>query len=40
MEWFLACLGRAIDDAQTTLAAVLTKARFWDTLRDVPFKLF
>jgi len=36
MKWFLACLGRAIDDAQTTLAAVLTKARFWETLRDVP----
>jgi Fic family protein len=36
MEWFLACLGRAIDGAQTTLAAVLHKARFWQALRDVP----
>ena len=36
MEWFLACLGRAIDSAQTTLSAVLQKARFWQTLRDVP----
>ena len=36
MEWFLACLGRAIDGAQTTLAAVLQKARFWQTVRDVP----
>jgi Fic family protein len=36
MEWFLVCLGRAIDDAQTTLAAVLNKARVWDTLRDAP----
>ena len=36
MEWFLACLGRAIDGAQTTLAAVLRKARFWQTVRDVP----
>ncbi len=36
MEWFLACLGRAIDGAQTTLAAVLTKARFWQAVRDVP----
>ncbi len=35
MEWFLACLGRAIDGAQTTLSAVLQKARFWQTLRDV-----
>jgi len=31
MDWFLGCLGRAIDGAQTTLRAVLTKARFWDT---------
>jgi Fic family protein len=29
MEWFLGCLGRAIDGAQTTLGAVLAKARFW-----------
>jgi Fic family protein len=29
MEWFLDCLGRAIDGAQTTLAGVLAKARFW-----------
>lgn len=36
MEWFLGCLGRAIDGAQTTLAAVLQKARFWQTVRDVP----
>jgi Fic family protein len=36
MEWFLACLGRAIDGAQTTLAAVLQKARFWQPVRDVP----
>ena len=36
MEWFLACLGRAIDGAQTTLAAVLQKARFWQAVRDVP----
>jgi Fic family protein len=36
MEWFLACLGRAIDGAQTTLAAVFQKARFWQAMRDVP----
>src|ERR1700684_1613724 len=35
MEWFLGCLGRAIDGAQTTLAPVLKKARFWQTVRDV-----
>lgn len=31
MGWFLACLDRAISGAQTTLAAVLAKARFWET---------
>ena len=36
MEWFLGCLGRAIDGAPTTLASVLKKARFWQTVRDVP----
>ena len=36
MEWFLGCLGRAIDGAETTLAAVLRKARFWQQHRDVP----
>ena len=30
MEWFLACLGRSVDSAQTTLSAVLNKAEFWD----------
>ncbi|MBV8847357.1 MAG: Fic family protein [Bryobacterales bacterium] len=35
MEWFLACLGRAIDGAQETLSAVLEKARFWDRITDV-----
>lgn len=36
MEWFLNCLGRAIDGAQTMLSAVLAKARFWDRIRAVP----
>lgn len=36
MEWFLACLGRAINGAQTTLSTVLRKARFWQSLRQVP----
>ena len=35
MEWFLACLGRAIDGAHTTLSTVLQKARFWKTLGEV-----
>src|SRR5207237_8571430 len=36
MNWFLGCLGRAIEGAQATLAAVLSKARFWATFADVP----
>ena len=35
MEWFLGCLGRAIDGAQETLSTVLEKARFWDRIKDV-----
>ena len=30
LEWFLGCLGRAFDDTETTLGAVLRKARFWE----------
>jgi Fic family protein len=30
LEWFLACLNRAFTHAETTLASVLAKARFWD----------
>ena len=35
MEWFLGCLGRAIDGAQNTLSVVLGKARFWERIKDV-----
>lgn len=35
MDWFLGCLGRAIDGAQTTLAAVLTRARFCEGIAEV-----
>ena len=31
MQWFLACLHRAIEAADATLSAVLAKARFWNT---------
>ena len=31
LQWFLACLDRAFDGAEVTLAAVLRKARFWET---------
>jgi Fic family protein len=33
MHWFLGCLGRAIEGAHTALEAVLTKARFWESLQ-------
>lgn len=36
MEWFLGCLGRAIDGAQETLRNVLAKARFWERVKGVP----
>ena len=36
MEWFLGCLSRAIDGAETILGAVLVKARFWESIREVP----
>ena len=36
MDWFLGCLGRAIDGAQAILAAVLSKARFWEIFADFP----
>ena len=36
MEWFLDCLGRAIDGAQTTLSSVLAKARFWERIQGIP----
>ena len=32
MDWFLGCLGRAIDGAQATLSAVLAKAHFWEAI--------
>jgi Fic family protein len=30
LDWFLACLGRAFDHAEITLASVMNKARFWE----------
>jgi Fic family protein len=37
LEWFLACLGRAIDEAGRTLATVTDKARFWESHSTVSF---
>ena len=35
MDWFFGCLGRAIEEAQLTLASVLDKARFWESIATV-----
>ena len=34
MDWFLQCLGRAIDGARSTLGTVLSKAHFWEIFGD------
>lgn len=31
LEWFLACLNRALDTTENTLAGVFKKARFWES---------
>ena len=37
LEWFLGCLNRAFDGAETILAAVFRKARFWELHGREPF---
>jgi len=37
MEWYLGCLGRAIDGARETLGAVLDKKEFWTRFKEVKF---
>ncbi len=36
MEWFLACLGRAIERSHTALAGVRQRATFWQSTATVP----
>lgn len=36
LTWFLKCLGRALDGADVTLAAVLHKARIWQRISRHP----
>ncbi|MEX2598681.1 MAG: Fic family protein [Dehalococcoidia bacterium] len=36
LQWFLGCLGRAFDGAESTLANVLRKARFWEAIAGQP----
>jgi Fic family protein len=37
LAWFLGCLDRAFDGAETTLAVVLHKARFWERYAGADF---
>lgn len=39
LEWFLACLGRAVAAAEETSAAVLRRARFWERIHAAPTPL-
>ena len=36
LEWFLQCLGRAIEGAEETLSGVLRKAKLWDRINHEP----
>ena len=36
LSWFLNCLGRAVDNAEETLASVLFKAELWDRINSDP----
>jgi Fic family protein len=36
-EWFLACLDRAFDGAEKTLASIMAKARFWEKHGNAAF---
>ena len=35
LGWFLGCLDRAIDGAETLIESVLNEARFWEGVRDI-----
>jgi len=37
--WFLACLERAINRAETVLAQIIRKAQFWDSVRGQPLSV-
>lgn len=36
LEWFLVCLGRAVDGAESNLASILRKARLWEQINLEP----
>ncbi len=35
MDWFVGCLGRAVENSESTLGTVLAKARFWRWAADL-----
>ena len=37
LDWFLSCMTRAIDLANTTLESVIYKANFWERFAAEPF---
>lgn len=39
LDWFLDCLGRAIDGAETILEKIFVKARFWEKHGEISFNL-
>jgi len=36
LEWFLGCLGRAVDGAEENLANILRKAKIWEEINQAP----
>jgi Fic family protein len=38
LDWFLDCLGKAIEGAQTALSGVLARSRFWESMATVNLK--
>ncbi len=36
LEWFLECLRRAVDGAESNLASILRKARLWEQVKEEP----
>ena len=36
LEWFLECLGRAVDGAEGALAGILRKAKLWEWINQKP----
>ena len=36
LEWFLGCLGRAVDGAESNLASILRKAKLWEQINQDP----